>query len=350
MMAPKFEVLVVGAGPAGTSASFFLKRFDSQQEFNVTLIDKLPEEKYSQYQRMCGEGISIDAFKELSPLAPAGIIHKIKLTEESYPGGIVLETPSNGYLLNRYIFLRDIQKKFVSCGGIIKTKAVIDFLISGNKIRVKFDDSTTALFDYVVAADGPNSLFRKNLGINAKGLCIAIQYIVDKPMKTDTIKFIYDEKYKGEYSWEFPNEDTAKVGFPILPNKPLFLPASGKILQKHVRPIGFGGVEKYVVSNILLVGDAACQTNALTKGGIRPALVSGRLAATALWKKDPQLYESNWLKTPYANPIFYSTYLHLSGLGNGQLTKMSQHFLDQKLSKDELELLKVFDLCDKFGW
>jgi succinate dehydrogenase/fumarate reductase flavoprotein subunit len=51
----KCDVLVVAAGPAGCSAAFFLKYYDREDKVNVTLIDRLSEEKFHKYHRMCGE-------------------------------------------------------------------------------------------------------------------------------------------------------------------------------------------------------------------------------------------------------------------------------------------------------
>lgn len=346
----KLDVLVVGAGPGGSSASFFLKHFDKHNEFNVTLIDKFPEEKYGRYHRMCGEGVSQVAFKELYPIEPEGVIHKIKLTEEVYPHNITLKTAVPGYLLNRVAFLKSIQRKFINKGGLFENKMVLDFVNKENKVKVLFDSGTYGSFDYVIAADGANSFFRRKFGLKARGMCFAIQYIVDKIVEPSSIKFFYDEKYGGDYCWEFPNESTTKMGFPIIKGQPIFYPKGEKILAKHVRPIAFGGIDKYVLSNILLVGEAACQTNSLSKGGIRPAMVAGRSAALALINADPSSYEKNWLNTDYANPSFYFAYKQLAKMTNKQLSKMARNILDQKMSTLDAKLLGIFDLCNAVGW
>jgi len=57
-MVKNYKVLVVGAGPAGTSTAFFLKHFDKNNIFNVDLIERLPSDKFSRYHDMCGEAIS----------------------------------------------------------------------------------------------------------------------------------------------------------------------------------------------------------------------------------------------------------------------------------------------------
>jgi flavin-dependent dehydrogenase len=54
--------------------------------------------------------------------------------------------------------------------------------------------------------------------------------------------------------------------------------------------VGFGGVRNNVHRNILLVGDAACYSNPLTKGGIRPGMISGKMAAEAVINDNPLEY------------------------------------------------------------
>ena len=349
-MASKSKVLVVGAGPAGTSAAFFLKHFDKKGEFEVTLIDRLPEEKYYKYHRMCGEGISADAFKELKPLKPTNIIHKISLTEEIYPGNVILKTESKGYLLNRSLFLEGIQKKFIKNGGKYENRNVVDFSQKNAITEVVFEDGAKAAFDYIVAADGANSLFRKKLNISGGEFCAEIQYIIAQKIKTNSIKFIYDARYRGDYRWEFPNKSTTKVGFPIFIGESAETPEAHSILEHHTRVIGFGGVNKYCDSNILLVGDSACQTNALSKGGIRPAMVAGRTAAKAIVEKTPKTYEKRWRATDYASPSFYLAYTYLKKLDNSKLSNIAKNILKNKLSKKEMEIAAAFELCNKMGW
>ena len=81
-MRTKCDVLVVGAGPAGSSAAFFSKFLDEDDKREVCLIERLDNQKYLNYHEMCGEGVSDDLFSDISPIKPSCILEKIRKVRE----------------------------------------------------------------------------------------------------------------------------------------------------------------------------------------------------------------------------------------------------------------------------
>ena len=61
----KYNVLVVGAGPAGVSAAYFIKQYDKNDLIDVDLVERLNWGKYQQFHDMCGEAISKNLIDEL---------------------------------------------------------------------------------------------------------------------------------------------------------------------------------------------------------------------------------------------------------------------------------------------
>ena len=49
----EYDVVIVGAGPAGSSAAWFL----SGSGLRVAVIERLSDEKLPEYHRICGGGI-----------------------------------------------------------------------------------------------------------------------------------------------------------------------------------------------------------------------------------------------------------------------------------------------------
>ncbi|MEM5782552.1 MAG: NAD(P)/FAD-dependent oxidoreductase, partial [Candidatus Aenigmatarchaeota archaeon] len=312
----KCDVLVVGAGPAGSSAAFFLKYLDKENKFNVTLIDSLNENQFVKYHRICGECISNEFFKEINPLKPTNIIEKINCIKEYWPGDIVTQDKIKGFIVNRSSFLRNIIEKFKDTGGKFVIDTVVD--ISQNKNFVKVKTKKIIKCNYVIAADGANSIIRNKLKIKPGIIQKAVQYIVDEePANHNVIEIFYDEKYKGNYKWVFPNGNTTKIGFPILNN--FIFKINKKVLEKQIRSIGCGRISNYVKGKILLIGDAACQANILTKGGIRPGMVAGKMAAESLIEGNPLNYEKKWKKTKYASPLLKIAYNKFSKMSNKEL-------------------------------
>lgn len=358
----KYNVLVVGAGPAGTSTAYFIKHYDKDNHINVNLVDRLDFEKYELYHDMCGEAISKFLIDELAPLKPAGILDKIELIKEHWPGDIEINSEMKGFLIDRTKFLQSIIHEFEKIGGHYELKPVKNIEQINNKVRVKFNDISKD-YDYVIASDGANSIIRKNLGIPGRTRTF-IQYIVDKVSNPGILEFFYDQQYEGDYKWIFPHEDKIKIGYPLLPGKN-FQP-EGKIIKKQSRAIGYGGVDKYVIGRILLVGDAACQTNPISKGGIRAAIIAGKLAADAIVNHNPIKYENEWLKTQFASKLFLKSFEKLSQMDNIMLENHIKPFKNVNMKnpyqrwrlylklylfyREYLGLYKSYDLSNQVGW
>jgi len=121
----------------------------------------------------------------------------------------------------------------------------------------------------------------------------------------------FSPEYAAGYAWYFPKKDTANVGLALDAEKRAQITAllddfvrrlaeRGKIsgdtvLRKTGGPIPVGGPP--VVTrrgNMLLVGDAAGQTDPLTGAGIHRAVVCGTVAGKAAARSDPSSYEAEW--------------------------------------------------------
>jgi digeranylgeranylglycerophospholipid reductase len=349
------DVLVVGAGPAGCAAAFFLKYFDKDNELNVTLVERLDKKKYNIYHRICGEGVSEDCFRDVAPIKPSAIVERIKCLRDLWPGKIENIMKTNGYILNRAQFLENITDQYRGMGGNFKLENVSNFSQSKDKVAVKFSGGKVRKFSYVIAADGANSVFRKMLRIRGGGVIPVIQYIIDEEPVHDTLFFYYDEKYKGDYSWIFPNGSTKKVGFPLIKN----FAYPSKFLAKQTRVIGYGGIDKFVSGRILLVGDAACQTNALTKGGIRSGMNAAKMAAEAVVNGNSNEYEKKWIQSPYASPLFNEAFERLRDMDNQELNHhikpfageygIKSYFISRLLYRKYIGVYKAYEMSD-IGW
>ncbi|MEM0466923.1 MAG: NAD(P)/FAD-dependent oxidoreductase [Candidatus Thermoplasmatota archaeon] len=323
-MVKEKKVLVVGAGPAGVSAAYFLKKLDRDNRFIVELVDRLPSDKYRIYHDMCGECVNKELFNEMKPLKPEGIVEEICLTREYWPGGICIESRMDGYLIDRSLFLESIIDAFVKEGGVFRIRRVTGVSLGGKTVKVGFDDAYRR-YDYVVGADGATSLIRRYLGLTGKTR-LFYQYIVRKKPDHGVLELHYDERYRGDYLWVFPHGDDTKIGYPAdtPPDKNMF--KKDDIMVRQARCICYGGIDRYVVGNILLVGDAAGHTNPVTKGGIRPGMNAGRLAAVAILKGDPLLYERRWRVSPFADPVFSQAFQVLEGMSNYELERHIEPF------------------------
>ena len=361
-MKKKIKVLIVGAGPAGCAAAYFLKHFDDDGKIDAELVDRLKPNKYEMYHDMCGECVSKDSLADIKPLEPEGIVGNINLIREFYPKNIETMTKMNGFLIDRPKFFNSISYEFVKLGGEKYTDVVKDFLQKKNKVKIKFNEGYKE-YDYIIAADGANSFFRKKLGLVGHTKTL-IQYIVDKEPEKETIKFHYDEKYKGDYLWEFPHEANVKVGFPLI--KGNIFKLNEKILKKQARMVAYGGLDKYSHGRILLVGDAACQTNPITKGGIRPSFVAGKIAAEAIIHENPKNYDVKFNNTKFSSKKINEAFESLKNMDNNELAEHIKPFINNESKfmfpnilfylktllfyRRYIKIYQAYEICDKYGW
>ena len=82
-----------------------------------------------------------------------------------------------------------------------------------------------------------------------------------------------------------------------------------------------GQPDQVVAGNACIVGDAAGLVNPVSFGGIRTALVSGRMAADAIARKDLGLYQTCWKRSGFADPIFMAGYQRLAKMNNGEMAR-----------------------------
>ena len=158
----------------------------------------------------------------------------------------------------------------------------------------------------------------KGIGKQNKEFIAAAQceVFLSKPMRDTEIYF--DSQYTEGYAWLFPRGKTANVGVGIKakigqrPEKALKhfmnrLVQAGKIRKNAtvgytygLIPVG-GYFDDTQKGNVLLVGDAAGQTDAITGAGIPQAVlcgeIAGKVAAKAIKEQDLMIlgeYEKRW--------------------------------------------------------
>lgn len=176
-------------------------------------------------------------------------------------------------------------------------------------------------FNFLVGADGSNSLVRRFLNIPTRQIGAGIQYQV--PGDYPNMEWHLNQRlFASGYAWIFPHKKGASIGAYVnrkdMPaarlkkNLDHWLQKNGiKVngLALEAATINFDH-QGYHFGNKFLVGDAAGLASGLTGEGIYPAIVSGKTVATLINDPDYQCHDLNRI---IGKQQRHNRLLHLSG-------------------------------------
>ena len=307
----KVDVLVVGSGPAGSTAA----RYAAEGGAEVMMIERRPEVGVPV---RCGEFMPAtdeikDAFPNLTDAESLfDIPDKLRCRDVD---GIVLVNPKgketvleyDGYTTDRDRFDQYLADRAVEEGA----KLVTNCLFKDTRDNVAFTNQGEIEYKVLIGADGPGSRVAQSLGLDRNRN--------PYPAVTAQVNGDFDSKMymyfggiaPGAYGWIIPKDGRANVGVGFSPKF-----ASGslssffdKFAQQRGLEVDYKLEGKYVPSegpiartvsgNGMVVGDAAGHVFSVNGGGIPLALIGGRVcgqvAAANISSSAPLTdYESGW--------------------------------------------------------
>ena len=280
-----FDVVVAGAGPAGSAAAVAACRAGAR----VLLLDRaeFPRDK------PCGDGIAAEAVAVLAGLGVHGVtdghppVERLRLVG---PGGSAVSRPlpRPAHTVPRRVFDERLVRAAVAAGCDLRRHTVRRILDDG---EVVIDDRYRA--KVLIGADGAGSVVRRALGhpVNPPGhLAVAIRGYAPTTNTTEQVIVTTRRRWPA-YAWEFPLGDgTANVGYgEVLRGAPLsraYLLDRLHDLLGGAEPAGVRGHHLPLSTSrpsagrgrVLLAGDALSLINPFTGEGIFYAVLSGALA------------------------------------------------------------------------
>jgi electron transfer flavoprotein-quinone oxidoreductase len=333
-MKTTFDAIVVGAGPAGSSAALTMARAG----LDVALLERgsFPGEK-----NMFGGVLHrLTALEEVFPdfwnQAPLER-HIVKksltfMTGEAsfnvnFDTAASDRTPYNGYTISRPKFDRWLAEEAVKAGATLFCSTTVDDVIieSGKVVGVTLlRDGTSLRAPVVIAADGVLSFTAKKAGLrrpkfDPSHMAVGVKALIDMPKETidDRFGLVRDQGASNELvgctsgvrggGFLYTNYDSLSLGLVMhlsslsqgtktpydLLNDFMEQPQIAKLLRggrlleysAHLVPEGgYGMVPELVGDGILVAGDAAalCIVTGLNLEGINLATQSGVIAAQAV--------------------------------------------------------------------
>jgi digeranylgeranylglycerophospholipid reductase len=299
----KFDLIVVGAGPAGCMAA----RTAAHAGLRVALLEKRQE--IGEPIR-CAGGISKSGLGKFVEPDPKWIVAEVKGARIHSPDGTRIMISGNqdqddaGYILERKTFDRSLATDAARSGAevFVKTRAVgllrKDDMLCGICAQ-RIGEFLKFEAPLVIGADGIESKVGRWAGIDTtlklKDIEVCAQFLVQGwDVNKDHCEFYLGTKIApGGYVWSFPvGERMANVGVCIQGSKAtpgLALRLLENFIRKHkpdARPLDLvvggvpasGPIETTISDGVMLVGDAARQSDPLTYAGILNGMEAGVMA------------------------------------------------------------------------
>ena len=326
----KTDVLVIGAGPAGSMAA----KWAAKSGARVLMLEKRQE---IGSPVRCGEGMSKDWLKDVGITPGRWINLEVEGARIYSPSEKVFEINEKhagnevGYVVERDEFDKQLAIDAANAGVEVKLKtAAVGILkengrVVGAKVK-EFGETYEVRAPITIGADGFESQVGRwagiptNLAMRDMDTCLQYRMTnVDSDVRY--CDFYLGKVAPGGYVWVFPKGDgLANVGIGVQVSQ-VKSPADartyldrwidhhpGYAKGKKIDMVG-GGVsisaplKQTVADGILLVGDAARMIDPLTGGGIANGCIAGKIAGTvaaeAVHAADPssaflQKYEKGW--------------------------------------------------------
>jgi len=304
-----YDVVVVGAGPAGATAAKFL----AEKDVRVLLTDKstFPRDK------PCGGLVQIRTLKRFPDISK-------ELISSYCLGGSVYSSSLNHRLqvqkdegIAVFVLRKDFDYGLVRLA--LKSGATLrdgvsttDIQIMNDKVAVKFENGESVESKLVIGADGIWSVVAKKSGLGQHYPHIGRCLFQETPVPNDILDEYFTKKREFRlflkfmgidgFGWIAPKNGVVNIGIGEMQ------PSSSQQQMKHPLKVVYheflrviterklipptitsgaiqGGtlplqpLEKTFTDRVVLCGDAAGQMNPLTGDGIHYAMSSGKFAA-----------------------------------------------------------------------
>lgn len=304
MTKPDYQVAIVGAGPAGSSAAYWL----AKAGISVVLIDKatFPREK------VCGDGLIPDSIAMLTQM---GCLDAVKAEAKPSsrmliysPGGTDVEIDGDFFVLKRERLDHIVYTQACQAGAVPVRASVRTVKQDATGVIVCGENDTPiASAQVALLATGANVGLLRQLGMleRDRASATAIRCYVKSTAKIDKIVVHLlptSNQYSGAYGWIFPlanGEYNVGCGVGYTANSPqpdlkqmldayLTQYAETRALMAQVIAqtpptaamlrTGLNGA-RLLQGRILAIGETIGTTFPMTGEGVGKAMASGKIAA-----------------------------------------------------------------------
>ena len=303
-MVERYDVLVAGAGPAGSATAIHLARAGVR----VLLADKarFPRDK------PCGGGLTGRALRHVPCDVEPAVEHVVDRMVVRVGYGAKVGRTSPAPLIRmtqrRRLDLH-LAEQAARAGAEFRDGVAVGDIELGDEVTVRIG-ADTARASFLVGADGANGVAARAAGLGegiVRGVALEgnVPWSSLGPAPYDGTAWVELGVVPGGYGWVFPKGDHANLGVGgWLEEGPRLRTHLDRLAFVHgVDPSALDSVRGHRLpmrllgapaarGRVLLVGDAAGLVDPLSGDGIYEAFVSAKLAAEAILAGRPERYET----------------------------------------------------------
>lgn len=286
-----FDAIVVGAGPAGSTAARELAAAGAR----VLVVDRADFPRY----KACGGGIPLRTERMLPFPLDSVIEDSVQVLDVAWKGRLGFERDSGtpfAHMVMRDRFDALLLEHAQRAGAEFRPGTTVRGLDRNGTVTVRSEDGFEATAPFLVCADGAHSPVGKMAGLGDDiAECAAWEVEFRKRSTGDDYRgrALIELGYRPwGYAWLFPKESLLSIGI-VLPRDQGH--RMKDLVSAYARRLGLGdddatirkghkirfrrGRESIADDRVLLAGDAAGLADEFTEEGISYAVHSGRLAA-----------------------------------------------------------------------
>ena len=288
----RFDALVVGAGPAGSTAARELAAAGAR----VLVVDRATFPRY----KACGGGIPLRTERLLPFPIDSVVEDSVHLLDVSLRGRHRFVKDSGqpfAHMVMRDRFDHLLLSHAERAGAAFRPGTTVRAFSSGEGVRIEAEGGFVAEADFAICADGAHSPVGRMAGLGADiAECAAWEVEVKAPpaaLRRYRSRSLIDLGYNPwGYAWLFPKANVLSFGIVLPPDQ------AGQMKERvraYTARLGLGGAEidiarghkirfrrgtePIAAGRALLAGDSAGLADEFTEEGIAYAVQSGRLAA-----------------------------------------------------------------------
>ena len=284
------DILIVGAGPAGTSAA----RTAAARGARVVVVER---RAVIGVPVQCAEYIPAPLLGE-AEVGRHFVVQSIRGMRTFLNGDLIQETLAPGYTIRRDLFDQALAEAASKAGAkILLASSAVAREAGEVQIRQGNGELAKIRARVIIGADGPHTRVGRWIGSTNRNLIPAVQVKVPLVCPLEFTEVFFEDRLYGGYGWLFPKGDEANVGLGMKSHGPApvsmgraldellsSLRRKGKIKGKpHSLTAGWIPAEAprtITRGNVLLAGDAAGYTHPITGAGVLQAVMGGRMAGT----------------------------------------------------------------------